>query len=201
MALVGYLCVCFGTYRKAGRLTYLATGALVLSHLWIAFGFMMQYYLPINYIAKSFAGGFVVQSLLILLANHSSNGLFGGVNDKALETKWRIFGIGLLVLAGIYPLLEMILGKEASASSVFALTPDPTVIGFIGLVLISSQTISRIKRALLLTWPILWCFISGLTLIGLNNLFGVVPLTLTAITLVFVIAGPTPQLPPKTKHQ
>jgi Family of unknown function (DUF6064) len=188
-ALAAYICICLATIQNSRPLANLATSALVLAHLWIAFGFMMQYYLPINYIAKGFAGGFAFQSLLIMWAVRLPSTLFGSPKIKKHKSKWRTFGVSLLVIAGLLPLLEMALGRPAAASSLFALTPDPTTIAFIGVVLISGHAISRAKRALLLAWPALWCLISGLTLIGLNNLSGIGFLFIAFMTPVFALTG------------
>ena len=84
----------------------------------------------------------------------------------------RAVGAALLVAAIAYPLAAPLLGRPWSQAEVFGLTPDPTAIGTLGvLLLLEAGRERRLPPWLRAAWlgalwtvPVAWCLVTGLTL-------------------------------------
>ena len=135
---------------------------LVLAAGWAMSGILFHglRYATINWAATWFAGGFLLQALLLALfayrphAPAQTAGL-----TRALG--WLLLGCGLLV----YPLQPLLTGRSLWQAEIFALTPDPTVIATLGLLVLHGGR----ARWLLLPIPLLWCAIGGATLLALDS--------------------------------
>jgi hypothetical protein len=124
--------------------------------LWVAWAFLFNRYATINWAATWFAGLFVVQAVLLVLA-----GATGGGIESAPRLR-RAGAVALFVFALlIQPLIGPLMGRPWTQAEVFGMTPDPTVLGTLGFALLR-PTAGR--RWLLLVIPLLWCAISGATL-------------------------------------
>ena len=133
-----------------------AAGVLLAAcWLWVAWAFLFTRYATINWAAAWFAGLFVVQAALLVLA-----GATGG--NPGFESRLRRAGaIGLFVFALlIQPLIGPLMGRPWAQAEVFGMAPDPTALGTLGVALLQSTG----RRWLLLAVPLLWCAIAGATL-------------------------------------
>ncbi len=135
---------------------------LLLAAGWAMSGILFHglRYATINWAATWFAGGFLLQALLLaFLAYRLRTPAQSAGVTRALG--WLLLGFGLLV----YPLLPWLTGRPLWQAEIFALTPDPTVIATLGLLVLHSGR----ARWLLLPIPLLWCAIGGATLIAMDS--------------------------------
>jgi hypothetical protein len=136
----------------AGRIVALLLAAC---WTWIAWAYLGSRYATINWAAVYFAYGFALQALLLLLA-----GAAGLVNFTKPEPRFAPVGLGLFVFALlIQPLIGPLLGRSWSEIELFGLSPDPTAVATLGVLLAAD----RIPFALMIV-PLLWCAIGGATL-------------------------------------
>jgi hypothetical protein len=122
--------------------------------------FLVERYATINWAATYFATAFSIEALLLIWGGLIRKQL---VFDPHLSTIHRL-GLGLFVFALIIqPLLAPAVGRSWSQIEVFGIAPDPTAVATLGIVLTATRTHWH-----LLTIPILWCVLSGLTLVALK---------------------------------
>jgi hypothetical protein len=138
-------------------------GAIGAVGAMVAVVFLCQRYGAINWAAKYFAWGFLLESLLLWW--------YGVVRETRFATPAqgpaRLAGIGLLVIGvAVYPTLARISGRPWRQAEIFGLAPDPTVIGTLGLLLL----VPPYRRRLLFLIPMLWCLISGATMLAMGSL-------------------------------
>jgi hypothetical protein len=128
----------------------------------VAVVFLWQHYAAINWAATYFVWGFLLESVLLLW-----NGVVRG--DRVVtpaQGPARYAGIGLLVLSiAVYPVLAGLGGRPWRQAEIFGLAPDPTVIGTLGLLL----WVPPYRRWQLLPIPLVWCVISGATMLALRS--------------------------------
>lgn len=128
-------------------LLFAGTAWLLVAWLWL-----YESYATINWAAEWLAGGFALQGLLLWIYAF----------DRELQPAsgpGRSVGFMLVICALILqPLLPWMLGRPWEQGEVFALTPGPTVVATLGLLLA--------LRApwLLLVLPLIWCALDGATL-------------------------------------
>ncbi len=135
------------------RLCYLS---LAISWLWIAYAFHLQRYDAINLAGKTFAVMFAVQGLLLLataIANAPEK-LFA--NSGASANIGRFFVVLGII---IWPLASVAATGNWRSMQLVALTPDPTAIATLGLVILA---LGRGKY-LLSVVPLTWVAISAAT--------------------------------------
>ena len=137
-------------------------GGLAVAWTLVAVVFLWQRYADINWAASYFAGGFVVESLLLWW-----NGVVRGNHVVTrVQGRARFAGTGLLILSiAVYPGLALLAGRPWQQAEIFGLAPDPTVIGTLGLLLL----VPIHRRWLLLPIPLLWCLISGATMLAMGS--------------------------------
>jgi hypothetical protein len=142
--------------RGGDRLSRVAGILLAACWLWVAWAFLFNRYAMINWAAAWFAGLFVVQTALLVLA-----GTVGGGIESASQLRRAgavaLFSFALL----IQPMIGPAMGRPWTQAEVFGMAPDPTALGTLGFALLL-PTAGR--RWLLLVLPLLWCAISGATL-------------------------------------
>ncbi|WP_087004878.1 DUF6064 family protein [Rhizobium sullae] len=132
--------------------------ALVLAILWafVGWSFLWNRYTTINWAAAYVAPVFAVEAVLLLAVGTLLNGL---VFDRRGPAGWMGYVLLAFALAG-QPLLAPLQGRVWASSEFFGIAPDPTAIGTLGFLLLArGKTLS-----LLLPIPLLWCFLSGITL-------------------------------------
>ncbi|SCZ62749.1 DUF6064 family protein [Thiohalomonas denitrificans] len=130
-------------------------GVLGAAWLFIAWAFFFRYYAEIFLAAPWFAVGFALQGLLLITAGTLGRLRFAWGTDA-------VGGVGAMLLfyaAVGHPLIGILSGREWEAIELFLLTPDPTAIGTLGLLLM----ISGRSTWMLALGPLLWCVISGAT--------------------------------------
>ena len=142
-----------------------ALAALSVTWLWVAWAFHLARYATINTAAPWFAAAFVLEALLL------AAGAWVGMHRRTpLAEGSRLgWGFGLLGLAILgYPWVGLLLGRPLSQAEVFGIAPDPTAVGTLGVLLLTTSGRDSVapRRAVVMAWPIpvLWCGISGATL-------------------------------------
>ncbi|MHB1218421.1 MAG: DUF6064 family protein [Alphaproteobacteria bacterium] len=126
--------------------------------LWVAWAYLLTRYDTINWAAKYFAAGFVLQAFLLIAVSLRRRIHLGPSSD----TRNR-FGLALFLFAlAIQPLIgPLLLGRPWTQTELFALAPDPTAVATLGVLLLSVR-----GRAawLLMPLPLAWCAVSAMTL-------------------------------------
>lgn len=134
--------------------------ALALSWAWIAWAFHWVRYAPINWAAQGFAAAFALQALLLALA---------AVRVRRIARPSAL-GPGLLLAAlVVMPLLPPAFGRAWIETESFGLTPDATVLGTLGVLLMFVPA----YRAVAMFWwviPLVWSLVSGATLWAMDLL-------------------------------
>lgn len=138
--------------QHAGRVV-----ALVLAFAWgaVAWRFHWDRYATINWAAMYFAGAFALQAALLAFT-----ALVGGLDYGGTSRRRRYAGLALIVAAlAVLPFAALAAGRPWRQLEVAGLSPDPTAIFTLGLLLIA-----RRAHLALYVVPVLWCLASGLTL-------------------------------------
>jgi len=126
---------------------------------WVGWAFLRQRYATINWAASYAVPLFALEALLF------------GWNAARRPHIYRpsreaggLVGISLLVLSlAIYPLLSALFGRPWRQAEVFGITPDPTALGTLGVLMLTERPWS------LMLVPILWCLLSGATLLAMGS--------------------------------
>lgn len=148
---------------RGGRGGAAASGTfLLLATGWVMSGVLFHglRYAPINWAATWFAGGFLLQALLLALFAYRPR-VPAQTVGLTRAVGWLLLGCGLLVS----PLLPVLTGRPLWQAELFALTPDPTVMATLGLLVLHEGR----ARWLLLPVPLLWCAIGGATLAAMES--------------------------------
>jgi len=130
---------------------------LALCWLWVAWAYHWQRYEQINWAANYYALGFALEAILLLWL---------GVVRVRLDIApfhrvHQRIGLGIFMFAWLcYPMIAPLLGRNWPQSEILGMTPDPTALATLGILLFNGI------RPLwwLLTIPATWCLISGATL-------------------------------------
>jgi hypothetical protein len=143
--------------RRAGAgAARAAAGILAACWLFVASAYLIGHYDTINWAARYFAAGFVIQAVLLVWTGVVRNRL--SLQPRA-DSASRA-GLGLFLLALIVePLIAPLLGRPWTQAEVFGIAPDPTIVATLG-VLTSAER----PHWHLLVVPLLWCALSGATL-------------------------------------
>ena len=135
---------------------------LAILWAWMAWAFVWRRYTTINWAASYLVGLLAVEVLLLVWIGVLRGRLSFGLSRDA----GGITGIALFTLSlAAYPLLAPALGRGWSQSETFGVSPDPTVIATLGLLLLARGQ----PRWGLLAVPVLWCLISGATLLAMGS--------------------------------
>jgi hypothetical protein len=155
--------------------------ALVLMFAWgfIAWRFHWERYATINWAAVYFAGAFALQGALL-----AWTGLAGGLDYGGTSRRRRYAGLALIVTAlAVVPFAALAAGRPWRQIEVAGLSPDPTAILTLGLLLVA-----RRAHWSLFVVPVLWCLASGLTLWTMKAPDAFIPL-LAAFVAAAAVAG------------
>jgi hypothetical protein len=162
----------------------LAPAILAVAWAFVARAFFLGHYADINLAAPYFAGGFAAQALLMAgfaVLGHLRFAWSGGSGGRA--------GLVLTLFAVlIFPVIELLSGRPLTGIQLFGLSPDPTAVGTLGLLLMTPQPI----RWLLAPLPLLWCAISGLTYLAMEVPIGLVTPAVALIAVALMLRGSRP---------
>jgi hypothetical protein len=184
LALVAGLVVIVVIVRPRQHLRRLAALVLAAAWGWVAWAYHLERYAEINTAAPYFAAAFAAQALLLCwLAYRPAN----AANAAPAPQRVALGMTGLAIFA--YPLLALARdGGTWRQAEVFGIVPDPTVVATLGVLLA--------WRAPAIFWliPVLWCLVSGATLMELKigHAWLLPALVLIAI-LTRVMASKTPR--------
>lgn len=165
--------------------------ALLLASAWAlsGIGFVGGRYAEINFAVADFTPLFLAEGVLLAIL-----GWFGGRAEQPADSSWRGWngrwiGIGLVFYGVVlHPLLVLATGRSMAGAEVAGLTPDPTAMITLGVLLTGALGASRVVWALGCVVPILWLGVSAMTLLAMGTIEAAVPalailLTLTALSL------------------
>lgn len=133
---------------------------LAFAWAWVAYAFLYERYATINWAAVYFAAGFAAQAALLLAL-----ALGGGLRFEDERGARRAIGLAILAF-GIFlqPFVGPLLGRSWSMLELFGLTPDPTVVATLGVLLAARGR----ARWLAFIIPLIWCAVEGLTLLAMG---------------------------------
>jgi hypothetical protein len=155
LALVAGVIVLGAIARPRQNLQRPAALVLAAAWGWVAWAYHLERYAEINTAAPYFAAAFAMQALLLCWL------AFKPGNAAPVPQRVALGLAGLALFA--YPLLALARdGGTWRQAEVFGIVPDPTVIATLGVLLA--------WRAPAIFWlvPVLWCLVSGATLMELK---------------------------------
>jgi len=181
LALVAGVIVIGAIARPRQNLQRSAALVLAAAWGWVAWAYQLERYAEINTAAPYFAAAFAVQALLLYWLAYRPGNAAPAPQRVALGLT------GLAIFA--YPLLALARdGDTWRQAEVFGIVPDPTVIATVGMLLA--------WRAPAILWliPVLWCLVSGATLMELKigHAWLLPALALTAV-LARIMGSKTPR--------
>jgi hypothetical protein len=154
--------------RGVPRRGRIVAGILAASWLWAAIAFHATRYSTIHWAASYFAWGFGVEAVLIVVTGIVGGGL---VLERPVEPIGRaglvVFGFALFV----QPLVGLLLGRSWRQIEMFGVAPDPTAVATLGALLLAG---GRVRWELFVV-PVIWCAISGATLLAMEAPAALVP--------------------------
>ena len=151
--------------RRAGATRVLAA-LLAATWLWVGWAFHWQRYANINWAAQYFAVAFAIQAVLLLGLGALSRGGYAptarvvGIDVRVRNLGWLLAVSGVL----LYPLAGLLAGRPWTQIELFGLTPEPTALASLGLLLASAQPLSRSRRCVLAVIPTLSLLVGAATL-------------------------------------
>jgi hypothetical protein len=157
LALLLGLIVLWRLHRASPRQGSAVTVILAAGWLWTAWAYLLEYYDTINWAARYFAIGFVIQALLLIWTGVvGSRLLFQPHGDWIGRTGLGLFAFALVVK----PLIGPLVGRDWTQAEIFGVAPDPTVLATLGILL----TVHTRPPWGLMVIPLIWCALSGATL-------------------------------------
>jgi hypothetical protein len=143
--------------RRGGAWQGRAVAAILAAcWLWVAWAYLLARYDTINWAGKYLAGGFAIESLLLIWTGLIRDRLVLRPNaDTASRAGLCIFLFALLV----QPLIGPLAGRDWVQIEIFGIAPDPTVVATLGVLLMADRTLWD-----LYVIPLIWCAVGGATL-------------------------------------
>jgi len=160
IAVLFLLLILYTLWKKPVWSGQLNAMLLVIAWVWIAWAFLYQRFYLIHVVANWYAWVFVLQAGLIAW--------YGLVKKQLIICRKSLLRISLsFVLLFIsfilYPFLALLSGRSWLQFEMFALAPDPTVLGTIAILLINKAP------RFLYVIPVLWGVISYSTLLVMSS--------------------------------
>lgn len=175
-----------GLTRTSGERRSRVAGVLVAAAwAWIAWGFLLRYYAEINLAAPYFAALFLLQALLLLLAavtGELRSAWQAGAGGRAAPVGLALFVFAMVIL----PLAGPLTGRAWASVELFALAPDPTAVGTLGILLMTRSN----WRWWLAAIPLLWCLVSGVTYMAMDVPAGLLAPLAAFAALILTIPRP-----------
>ncbi|MBB3265162.1 hypothetical protein FHW79_002782 [Azospirillum sp. OGB3] len=164
-------------------------GTLAVLWAWLAWSFLWERYATINWAASYVAPLFALQAALLALIGSRLRWSLSWTGRAAA-------GLALFLYAlALHPLAALLAGRSLRGAEVFGITPDPTAIATIGLVMMADGR----WWWLLLAVPMAWCLASWVTLHSMDALEQWVFMAAALVALVPVVRRRTAQ-PAPTGH-
>jgi hypothetical protein len=139
----------------------LIAALLAACWLFVSIAFHASRYAAINWSAVYFAWAFGLEAALLIGIGLVDGRLaFGPPADSVGRAGLAIFLFALALEPAVAPLL----GRGWRQAEVFGVTPDPTAVGTLGILLLAAGR----GRWVLLVVPTIWCAISGATLLAMK---------------------------------
>jgi hypothetical protein len=139
--------------------------------LFVAVVFHAHRYATLTWTARYFAWGFGLEAALLL---------WTGVVRGRLIFERRPAGLAIFLFALlVQPLIGLLVGREWRQVEIFGVAPDPTAVATLGVLLLAT---GRVRWEIIIV-PLLWCAISGATLLSMKAPDAWIPLT-TAVLVV-----------------
>ncbi|HEV8610198.1 MAG TPA: DUF6064 family protein [Thermoanaerobaculia bacterium] len=146
------------------------------SWLWIAIAFHVARYATLTWSARYYAWGFGLEAGLLL---------WSGVIRGRIVFERRAAGLAIFLFALVaQPMLGPLFGRSWRQVEVFGVAPDPTAIATLGLLLLATGRV----RWELMVLPLLWCAISGATLLSMKAPAAGIPLAADVIVVILALA-------------
>lgn len=143
-------------WRSGPRQGRVVSGVLAALWAWVAWAYLWKRYATINWTATYVAWAFAIEVALLV----GLGVVRGSLSLRRSGSIAGVAGVGLLALSlAVYPLIAVLAGRGWRQTEVFGITPDPTAIATIGLLLLAEGR----ARWPLLVVPVLWCLFSGAT--------------------------------------
>jgi len=160
--------------RNAGRWILALVAAC---WIWVAFFFLARRYTTINWAALYFAWAFALEAGLMIWIGVVRRLLtFERPANLASRCGLVIFLFALLA----EPLVGPLFGRGGRGVQVFGVAPDPTAVATLGLLLLARGR----GRGPLMMIPVLWCAITGATLLAMRAPDAWIPPAAAVITVV-----------------
>ncbi|MDP3699348.1 MAG: DUF6064 family protein [Hylemonella sp.] len=144
--------------RRAGAARVMAA-LLAPVWLWVGWSFHSQHYATINWAAPYYALAYAVQAVLLGLSALPRGAPAPPAGGAAPRLGW------LLALSGVllYPLAGLLAGRPWTQIELFGITPEPTALATVGLLLTARQP-PGLLRGVLLIIPTLSLLVGAATL-------------------------------------
>ena len=157
LALLLGLVILWRLHRPGGWQGSVVTVILAAGWLWTAWAYLLEHYDTINWAARYFAIGFVIEAVLLIWTGAVRNWLlFQPYRDLVGRTGMGLFLFALMV----QPLIGPLVGRDWKQAEIFGIAPDPTVLATLGILL----TVDKRPPWGLMIIPLIWCALSGATL-------------------------------------
>jgi hypothetical protein len=144
--------------------------------LWVAIAFHAHRYATLTWSARYFAWGFGIEAALLLWT--------GAVRGR-LAFERRPWGLAIFLFAlVVQPLIGPLLGRTWRQAEIFGVAPDPTAIATLGILLLAAGRV----RWELMVLPLLWCAISGATLLSMKAPDAGIPLAAAVLSSSVAVA-------------
>jgi hypothetical protein len=144
--------------------------------LWVAWGYLLLRYDTINWIGRYLAAGFVIEALLLIWTGLIRDRFVLRPGTDAVSKA----GLGIFLFALFFhPLMGPLMGRSWSQVEVFGITPDPTAVATLGILLAGLR-----DNWPLLIIPLIWCAISGATLWAMRSPEALIMLGLGTLGIV-----------------
>lgn len=158
--VLGLVLLWLAAKRRAGAARVLAA-LLAPIWLWVGWAFHWQHYASINWAAQYFALAFALQAVLLLSLGTLPRDAHAPPAGVAVhKIGWLLAVSGVL----LYPLAGLLAGRPWTQAEMFGITPEPTALASLGLLLASSQPPSKPLRCLLAIIPTLSLLVGAATL-------------------------------------
>jgi hypothetical protein len=178
------LALVVGVWRRHGPTLRIGACGFTLAWALVAFTFLWQRYMPINWAASVFAWAFGLQAVGLLALSSRAD------VHAAVSTVRRRIGVGLLLWAMLaHPLLPFFFDRPWMQAEVIGLAPDPTAIATLGLLLAidaSPRALLWALRALAMAWLV----VSAATLATMGEAQAAVQLAAVLLAVVAIRARP-----------